>query len=59
MWSGIRRVFESLGIDIDEDEEPLVLSPELMTELGPLGEGLNQPSPDASTRSFELEPSIG
>lgn len=35
-------------------------SPALMTEFGPLDEGLNQPSPDASTpQSLGLGPSVG
>lgn len=35
-------------------------SPALMTQFGPPGEGLHQPSPDASTpQSLRLGPSIG
>ena len=45
---------------VAEEQTPWGGSPALMTEYGPLDEGLNQPSPDASTpQSLGLGPSIG
>jgi chaperonin GroEL len=45
---------------IAEEQTPWGGSPALMTEYGPLDEGLNQPSPDASTpQSLGLGPSVG
>ena len=45
---------------IAEEQTPWGGSAALMTEFGPLDEGLNQPSPDASTpQSLGLGPSIG
>ncbi len=45
---------------IAEEQTPWGGSPALMTEFGPLDEGLNQPSPDASTpQSLGLGPSVG
>ncbi len=45
---------------IAEEQTPWGGSAALMTEYGPLDEGLNQPSPDASTpQSLGLGPSIG
>jgi chaperonin GroEL len=45
---------------IAEEQTPWGGSASLMTEFGPLDEGLNQPSPDASTpQSLGLGPSIG
>jgi chaperonin GroEL len=45
---------------IAEEQTPWGGSPALMTEYGSLDEGLNQPSPDASTpQSLGLGPSIG
>jgi chaperonin GroEL len=41
-------------------EEQTPWGPALMTQFGPPGEGLHQPSPDASTpQSLRLGPSIG
>ncbi len=45
---------------IAEEQTPWGGSAALMTEFGPLDEGLNQPSPDASTpQSLGLGPSVG
>ncbi|MTD56211.1 chaperonin GroEL [Amycolatopsis pithecellobii] len=45
---------------IAEEQTPWGGSPALMTEYGPLDEGLRQPSPDASTpQSLGLGPSVG
>jgi len=45
---------------IAEEQTPWGGSPALMTEFGPLDEGLNQPSPDSSTpQSLGLGPSVG
>jgi chaperonin GroEL len=45
---------------IAEEQTPWGGSPALMSEFGPLDEGLNQPSPDSSTpQSLGLGPSIG
>lgn len=45
---------------IAEEQTPWGGGPALMTEFGPLDEGLHQPSPDASTpRSLGLGPSVG
>jgi chaperonin GroEL len=45
---------------VAEEQTPWGGSPALMTEYGPLDEGLHQPSPDASTpQSLGLGPSIG
>jgi chaperonin GroEL len=45
---------------IAEEATPWGGSPALMTEFGPLDEGLHQPSPDASTpQSLGLGPSVG
>jgi len=45
---------------VAEEQTPWGGSPALMTEFGPLDEGLNQPSPDASTpQSLGLGPSVG
>jgi chaperonin GroEL len=45
---------------IAEEQTPWGGSPALMTEFGPLDEGLHQPSPDASTpQSLGLGPSVG
>jgi chaperonin GroEL len=45
---------------IAEEQTPWGGSPALMTEYGSLDEGLNQPSPDASTpQSLGLGPSVG
>ncbi|MGH3432345.1 MAG: chaperonin GroEL [Thermocrispum sp.] len=45
---------------IAEEQTPWGGSPALMTEYGPLDEGLHQPSPDASTpQSLGLGPSVG
>jgi chaperonin GroEL len=45
---------------IAEEQTPWGGSPALMTEFGPLDEGLTQPSPDSSTpQSLGLGPSIG
>jgi chaperonin GroEL len=45
---------------VAEEQTPWGGSPALMTEYGPLDEGLNQPSPDSSTpQSLGLGPSIG
>ena len=45
---------------IAEEQTPWGGSPSLMTQFGPLDEGLNQPSPDASTpQSLGLGPSVG
>jgi chaperonin GroEL len=45
---------------IAEEQTPWGGSPALMTEFGPLDEGLTQPSPDPSTpQSLGLGPSIG
>src|SRR6266851_4107714 len=45
---------------VAEEQTPWGGSAALMTEFGPLDEGLNQPSPDASTpQSLGLGPSIG
>jgi chaperonin GroEL len=45
---------------IAEEQTPWGGSPGLMTQFGPLDEGLNQPSPDASTpQSLGLGPSVG
>ncbi|MEN3356245.1 MAG: chaperonin GroEL [Mycobacteriales bacterium] len=45
---------------IAEEQTPWGGSRALMTEFGPLDEGLNQPSPDASTpQSLGLGPSVG
>jgi chaperonin GroEL len=45
---------------VAEEQTPWGGSPALMTEFGPLDEGLHQPSPDASTpQSLGLGPSIG
>jgi chaperonin GroEL len=45
---------------VAEEQTPWGGSPALMTEFGPLDEGLHQPSPDSSTpQSRGLGPSIG
>jgi chaperonin GroEL len=45
---------------IAEEQTPWGGSPALMTEFGPLDEGLKQPSPDSSTpQSLGLGPAIG
>ncbi len=45
---------------VAEEQTPWGGSPALMSEFGPLDEGLNQPSPDASTpQSLGLGPSVG
>ncbi|GII25148.1 chaperonin GroEL [Planosporangium mesophilum] len=45
---------------IAEEQTPWGGSPALMTEFGPLDEGLHQPSPDSSTpQSLGLGPSVG
>ncbi len=45
---------------IAEEQTPWGGSRSLMTEFGPLDEGLNQPSPDSSTpQSLGLGPSVG
>jgi chaperonin GroEL len=45
---------------IAEEQTPWGGSPALMTEFGPLDEGLHQPSPDPSTpQSLGLGPSVG
>jgi chaperonin GroEL len=45
---------------VAEEQTPWGGSPALMTEFGPLDEGLNQPSPDPSTpQSLGLGPSVG
>jgi chaperonin GroEL len=45
---------------VAEEQTPWGGSPALMTEYGPLDEGLHQPSPDASTpQSLGLGPSVG
>ena len=45
---------------IAEEQTPWGGSPSLMTQFGPLDDGLNQPSPDASTpQSLGLGPSVG
>ncbi len=45
---------------VAEEQTPWGGSPALMTEFGPLDEGLHQPSPDASTpQSLGLGPSVG
>ncbi|NIJ12437.1 chaperonin GroEL [Saccharomonospora amisosensis] len=45
---------------VAEEQTPWGGSPALMTEFGPLDEGLRQPSPDASTpQSLGLGPSVG
>jgi chaperonin GroEL len=45
---------------VAEEQTPWGGSPALMTQYGPLDEGLHQPSPDASTpQSLGLGPSIG
>jgi chaperonin GroEL len=45
---------------IAEEQTPWGGSPALMTEYGPLDEGLHQPSPDASTpQSLGMGPSVG
>ena len=45
---------------VAEEQTPWGGSPALMTEFGPLDEGLHQPSPDSSTpQSLGLGPSIG
>jgi chaperonin GroEL len=45
---------------IAEEQTPWGGSAALMTEFGPLDEGLNQPSPDSSTpQSLGLGPSVG
>ena len=45
---------------VAEEQTPWGGSPALMTEFGPLDEGLNQPSPDSSTpQSLGLGPSAG
>jgi chaperonin GroEL len=45
---------------VAEEQTPWGGSRALMTEFGPLDEGLNQPSPDASTpQSLGLGPSVG
>ena len=45
---------------IAEEQTPWGGSPALMTQFGPLDEGLHQPSPDSSTpQSLGLGPSIG
>jgi len=48
------------GVTIAEEQTPWGGSPALMTEYGPLDEGLHQPSPDSSTpQSLGLGPSVG
>jgi chaperonin GroEL len=45
---------------VAEEQTPWGGSPALMTQFGPLDEGLNQPSPDSSTpQSLGLGPSVG
>jgi chaperonin GroEL len=45
---------------VAEEQTPWGGSPALMTEFGPLDEGLKQPSPDASTpQSLGMGPSVG
>jgi chaperonin GroEL len=45
---------------IAEEQTPWGGSPALMTEFGPLDEGLHQPSPDSSTpQSLGMGPSVG
>jgi len=45
---------------VAEEQTPWGGSAALMTEYGPLDEGLNQPSPDSSTpQSLGLGPSVG
>jgi chaperonin GroEL len=45
---------------IAEEQTPWGGSPALMTEFGPLDEGLHQPSPDSSTpQSLGIGPSVG
>jgi chaperonin GroEL len=45
---------------VAEEQTPWGGSPALMTEFGPLDEGLRQPSPDSSTpQSLGLGPSVG
>jgi chaperonin GroEL len=45
---------------IAEEQTPWGGSAALMTEYGPLDEGLHQPSPDSSTpQSLGLGPSVG
>jgi chaperonin GroEL len=45
---------------VAEEQTPWGGSPALMTQFGPLDEGLHQPSPDASTpQSLGLGPSVG
>jgi chaperonin GroEL len=45
---------------VAEEQTPWGGSRALMTEFGPLDEGLNQPSPDSSTpQSLGLGPSVG
>ena len=45
---------------VAEEQTPWGGSRALMTEFGPLDEGLHQPSPDASTpQSLGLGPSVG
>jgi chaperonin GroEL len=45
---------------VAEEQTPWGGSPALMTEFGPLDEGLHQPSPDSSTpQSLGLGPSVG
>jgi chaperonin GroEL len=45
---------------VAEEQTPWGGSPALMTEYGPLDEGLHQPSPDSSTpQSLGLGPSVG
>ena len=45
---------------VAEEQTPWGGSRSLMTEFGPLDEGLNQPSPDSSTpQSLGLGPSVG
>ncbi len=45
---------------VAEEQTPWGGSAALMTEFGPLDEGLHQPSPDASTpQSLGLGPSVG
>jgi chaperonin GroEL len=45
---------------VAEEQTPWGGSAALMTQFGPLDEGLNQPSPDSSTpQSLGLGPSVG
>ena len=45
---------------VAEEQTPWGRSRASVTQFGPLGEGLHQPSPDASTpQSLRLGPSIG